>query len=73
MAVENGGAFVVATTGDSDIKKLVETIKSQHQDKEQGEITIHDREEYFYYPLGLGIFFLLLGLSSLPRWRFRKN
>jgi len=73
VAVESGGAFVVASTGDSDIKKLVETIKSKHQDKEQGKITIHDREEYFYYPLGLGILFLLLGFSSLPRWRFRKN
>lgn len=71
VAVESGGAFVVAATGDQNIQKLVETIKSQHQDKEQGEVTIHDREEYFYYPLGLGVFFLLLGFSSLPRWRFR--
>ncbi|HHH19564.1 MAG TPA: VWA domain-containing protein [Campylobacterales bacterium] len=73
VAVENGGAFVVASTGDASIKKMVETIKSQHQDKEQGEITIHDREEYFYYPLGLGLFFLLLAFSSLPRWKFKSK
>ncbi|MCH9740793.1 MAG: VWA domain-containing protein [Epsilonproteobacteria bacterium] len=67
VAVENDGAFVVASTGEGSIKKLVEIIRSHHSNKEQGEVTIHDREEYFYYPLGLGILFLLMGFSSLPR------
>jgi len=67
VALENGGAFVVADSGTSDVKDLVATIKAQHQNKEQGEVTIHDREELFYYPLGLGVFFLLLGFSSMPR------
>ena len=66
VALENGGAFVVANTGDTGVKDLVATIKAQHQDKEQGEVTIHDRDELFYYPLSLGLFLLLLGFSSLP-------
>ncbi|CAA6817022.1 MAG: Unknown protein [uncultured Sulfurovum sp.] len=66
VALENGGAFIVANTGETGMKDLVATIKAQHQNKEQGEVTIHDREELFYYPLGLGLFLLLLGFSSLP-------
>lgn len=69
VALSNGGAFVVANTGTQGIKDLVATIKAQHQNKEQGEVTIHDREEFFYYPLGLGLLFLLLGFSSLPQRR----
>ncbi len=71
VAIENSGAFMISTTGDEGIKKLVEIIKSNHQNKEQGEVIIHDRKEYFYYPLGVAILFLLLGFTSLP-WR-RKS
>ena len=71
VAIENSGAFMIATTGDEGIKKLVEIIKSKHQNREQGEVIIHDREEYFYYPLGVAILFLLLGFVSLPRRRKR--
>jgi Ca-activated chloride channel family protein len=67
LAFENNGAFVIATTSDSGIKKLVDIIKSDHKNREQGEITIHNREEFFYYPLGLGLFLLLIGFSSFPR------
>lgn len=66
VAIENSGAFMIATTGDEGIKKLVSIIKSNHQNEEQGEVIIHDREEYFYYPIGLAIFFLFLGFISLP-------
>ena len=69
VALDSDGAFVIADTGSGSIKKLVEIIKSHHQNQEQGEITIHDREEYFHYPLGVGILFLLIGVSSLPRRR----
>jgi len=69
IAFDNKGAFVVATTGTQSIKELVATIKAQHKNKAQGEVTIHDREEFFYYPLVLGILLLLLGFSSLPQRR----
>ena len=69
IAVENNGAFIVANSGESDIEELVRTIKAQHQNKEKGEVVIHDREEFFYYPLGLGLLFLLMGFGSLPRRR----
>lgn len=67
IALATRGAFVVANTGNQSIKELVQTIKTNHKNAEQGEITIHDREEFFYYPLGLALFLLLLGLISLPQ------
>ncbi len=69
IAVKNNGAFIVANSGESDIEELVSTIKSQHQSKDKGEVVIHDREEFFYYPLVLGLLFLLMGFGSLPRRR----
>ncbi len=66
IALEQGGSYVVAKTGEGDIIKLVKAIKSHHKSQQQGEIVIHNREELFFYPLGLGVLFLLLGFSSIP-------
>jgi Ca-activated chloride channel family protein len=67
VALESNGAFVIAQSGNSEIKNIVKVIKDHHQDQEQGEITIHNREEYFYYPLGVGILLMLFGFISFPR------
>lgn len=72
IAMNNNGAYLVASNGEDGMKDLVKTIKSQHQTQKKGEIVIHDREEFFYYPLGFGLFLLLLSFSSLPR-RFQKG
>ena len=66
VAVQSGGAFIVADTGSEGIKNLVATIKAQHKSKKSGEVTIHDREELFYYPLALALLLLLFSFSSLP-------
>ncbi|KIM08163.1 MAG: von Willebrand factor A [Sulfurovum sp. FS06-10] len=73
VALNNNGAFIVANTGTTGIKELVATIKSHHQNKEQGEVKIHDTEELFYYPLGFGLFLLLLSFISLPRFRVKSD
>ena len=73
VALNSNGAFVIADTGKRDIQDLVATIKKQHQSKNRGEVVIHDREELFYYPLGLGLLFLLVGFGSLPRWRVKSG
>jgi len=67
VALESGGAFIVADTGTTAIKEMVQKMKAKHQNQKKGEVTIHDREEFFYYPLGLGIFLLLLSFISLPK------
>jgi Ca-activated chloride channel family protein len=69
VAKNNAGAFVIASNGDADIKELVEVIRGKYKNQQQGEVTIKERTELFYYPLGLGLLFLLFGLSSLPRRR----
>ena len=67
IAMESGGAFIIAQSGKRGIEELVETIKGQHHSEDKGEIVIHDREEFFYYPLALGLLFLFLGFISLPK------
>ena len=73
LAKENAGAFVVASSGKDDIKELVSVIRSKYKKQQQGEVTVKERTELFYYPLGLGLLFLLLALSSLPRGKNDKN
>jgi Ca-activated chloride channel family protein len=69
LAKDNGGAYVLATNGKEDIEKLVSVMRSKYKNQQKGEVRIKQRVEYFYYPLGLGLFLLLIGLSSFPRRR----
>jgi len=67
VAKESGGTFVIAKNGKEDIEKLADTIRTKYKNQQQGKVMVKERVEYFYYPLGLGLLFLLLSLSSLPR------
>jgi len=69
LSLKSGGAYVAASSGDQDIAKLVEVIKSTNQKDKKAFANIKDRVELFYYPLGASLFFLLLALSSLPTRR----
>ena len=69
LAKENGGAYVIASTGTADIVELASVIRSKYQKQQQGEVTVKERVEYFYYPLGLGLLFLLIAFSSMPKRR----
>ena len=61
LAKENAGAYVVASTGKEDIESLAKVIKGKYKKQKQGDITVKQRIEYFYYPLGLGLLLLLMG------------
>jgi len=67
IAVQSGGAFVVAGNGNDDIKKLVSVMRAKFHDKKQGEIKVKERTELFIYPLMFSVLLLLIGLSSIPR------
>jgi len=67
LAKENGGAFVVAGNGKEDMAQLASVIRGKYKNQQQGEVTVKERVEYFYYPLGLGLLFLLIAFSSTPR------
>ncbi len=67
VAKENDGAYMIASAGKEDIEELVSVIRSKYKNQQQGEVTVKERIEFFYYPLGLGLLFLLFAFSSLPR------
>jgi len=69
IAVESGGAYVIATNGKQDIAKLISTIRSRHLATQTASAKIKDRIELFYYPLSGALFLLLIAFSSLPRFR----
>ncbi|NKQ40521.1 MAG: VWA domain-containing protein [Sulfurovum sp.] len=69
IAEQSGGAFVVASHGNDDIKKLTSKMRAKFHDKKQGDIKIKERVEFFVYPLMLSVLLLLIGFSSLPRKR----
>ena len=69
LAKENGGAFVVAGNGKEDMSQLAAVIRGKYKNQQQGEVRVKEQVEYFYYPLGLGLLFLLIAFSSTPRRR----
>jgi len=69
LAKENGGAYVVAQNGKEDIEQLVNVIRGKYTNQQQGAVTVKERVEYFYYPLGLSLLLLLIAFSSMPRRR----
>ena len=69
VAKKSGGRYVVAGTGKEDIRKIAATIKNKYKNQQQGEVTVKERVEYFYYPLGLSLLFLLVAFSSMPKRR----
>lgn len=73
IAVESGGAYVVAGNGKEGIKKLVSTIRSKHKSIQQAQVKIKDADELFYYPLALALLLLLISLSSIPTIRGGKR
>ena len=71
VATEVGGAYVVASNGLQDVEQLSFAIHNKYENQQQGELMVKERVEFFYYPLALGVFLLLLGFSSLPQRRER--
>ncbi len=69
LALESGGAFMVGSLHNNDIKTLAENIQAKFKNSEKKEHTIRDTKELFIYPLGLAILFFILSFSSLPQRR----
>ncbi len=67
IALDTGGAYVVAGNGKEDIDKLVSIIRSEHKSTQKGAVKIKDRVELFYYPLFGALLLLLIAFSSIPR------
>ena len=72
IALDTGGAYVVASNGREDIDKLVSIIRSKHSNTQQGAVKIKDRVELFVYPLSGAVLLLLIAFSSMPRRESEK-
>ena len=73
IALETGGAYVIASNGKEDIDKLVSIIRSRHKATQQSAVKIKDRVELFYYPLAGALLLLLIAFSSMPRLKEREE
>lgn len=69
LAKDNGGAYMLASSGQEDVKQLASVIRGKYKNQRQGEVSVKERVEYFYYPLGLSLLFLLIAFSSMPQRR----
>jgi Ca-activated chloride channel family protein len=67
LAIESGGAYIVGGLKDDSISILVKDIKKKFEMSESDSRKIKEYKELFYYPLGLGILFMLFAFSSFPK------
>ena len=67
LALKTGGAYMIYSLKNSDMKELAKLISSKYKAKIEGETTIKIRQELFYYPLAVAIVLLFMALFSLPR------
>ncbi|MGB3751459.1 MAG: VWA domain-containing protein [Arcobacteraceae bacterium] len=66
LSMKSGGGYIDYTLDDTDVDAILNRINIQSKKEELNiqKVTIYT--ELFYYPLALGLFFLLIALSSLP-------
>ena len=69
LAMETGGAYMVYSLQNDDVKTLANIIQSKFKAKLEEETTIKNREELFYYPLAVAVLFLFAAFFSLPKRR----
>lgn len=66
LSMKSGGGYIDYTLDDTDVDAILNRINQQSKKEELNiqKVTIYT--ELFYYPLALGLFFLLIALSSFP-------
>ncbi len=66
LALQTGGAYMVYSLQNGDIKMLADTIKAKFKAQTHEETTIKNRQELFAYPLALATLLLFAAFFSLP-------
>ncbi len=67
LAIQTGGAYITGGYKDASIDMIIQDIKQKYKNYQQNNKKIKDLKELFYYPLALGILFMLFAFSSLPK------
>lgn len=67
LCEQSGGAYQPFTWGKEDIKALMRTIAQKHKEKQNYLYDVAYFEEYYPYPLGLGMVLLLLLFFPLQK------
>jgi len=67
LATSTGGVYIQNTTSDSDIKTMLQEIKSISKAKELKSEEIHKYIPLFYYPVGMALILLLIATSSMSK------
>ncbi len=73
LSLETKGGYIDFSLDNSDVKAILKRINTQSKKEELSVEKFKTYTELFYYPLGLGLFVLLLALSSIPSRIFKKN
>ena len=72
LSLKTNGGYIDFSLDNNDVKAIVNRINSQSKREDLSTQKIKTYTELFYYPLGLGLFILLLALSSFPTLRKKK-
>lgn len=69
LALQSGGAYLKYSDDPTDLKLFLKTINSQFQPKNNQNIEYQNNKQLFYIPLSLAIFFFLVSIFGIPRFR----
>ena len=73
LSLETSAAYINYSLDSNDIKQILNEIDSKSKKEEFKKQKFKTYTELFYYPLGLGIFLLLIAFSSLPNFTSKNK
>ncbi|PIF04685.1 MAG: hypothetical protein CSA86_01085 [Arcobacter sp.] len=73
LSLQSGGGYIDYTLDMSDVKAIINRINIQSSKEELNLQKVKVYTELFYYPLAVGIFLLLIALSSFPTIRSKNS
>ena len=73
LSLQSGGGYIEYTLDNDDVKAILNRINIQSKKEELNIQKVKVYTELFYYPLSLGLFLLLIALSSFPNLKRNKS
>jgi len=69
LSLQSSGGYIDYTIDDNDVNAIINRINIQSKKEELNIKKVRVYTELFYYPLALGVFLLLIALSSFPTFK----